>query len=175
MTHLMGQYSYELDKTHPRANSEGQVYQHILIAEKILQRRLKPGETVHHKDLDKRDNNPSNLIVFSTKGDHTRFHAYGCNENDLILTEDGSYTVDQKKKETVCENCGGKFVQKRSGKHKFCSPQCAIMGARTDRGAKYVDIPDKASIQEKLKTQTKTALAEEFGVSRTTINRWLSR
>ena len=35
---LLGQYKYIIDKTHPRANSEGAVYEHIIIAEEKLGR-----------------------------------------------------------------------------------------------------------------------------------------
>lgn len=47
---------------------------HRIIAEKMLGRKLKKGEVVHHIDGNKTNNNPSNLMVFSSQGEHARFH-----------------------------------------------------------------------------------------------------
>lgn len=58
---------------HPNANSRNCVYEHQLVAEKKLGRYLMKGETVHHIDFDKSNNNPDNLIVL-TKSDHIKLH-----------------------------------------------------------------------------------------------------
>jgi hypothetical protein len=39
-----------------------------------LGRELKPKETVHHIDKDGTNNNPENIMVFASHGDHIRFH-----------------------------------------------------------------------------------------------------
>ena len=101
---LMGQYEYVIDATHPRANSEGQVYVHIIVAEEKLGRRLLVDETVHHRDLNKLNNHPENLLIFATKSDHTRFHVFNCDESFLELTPNGSYIC--KAKTHVCMDCG---------------------------------------------------------------------
>jgi len=46
-----------------------------LVAEKKLGRFLEDSETVHHINGIKDDNRPENIKVFSSTGDHTRFHA----------------------------------------------------------------------------------------------------
>lgn len=101
---LLGQYKYIIDKTHPRANSEGAVYEHIIAAEQKLNRPLLPEEVVHHKDLNKLNNNPENILVFASNGDHSRFHSSGCNENLLVLTQNGSYECEKIKYR--CVDCG---------------------------------------------------------------------
>jgi len=41
--------------------------------EKILGRKLHPNERVHHLDGDKSNNNPENLMLFSTGSEHIKF------------------------------------------------------------------------------------------------------
>ena len=57
-------YSYE--KTYGR-------HTHRIVAERILGRPLKPGEIVHHIDGNKRNNDPSNLMIM-TQSEHARLH-----------------------------------------------------------------------------------------------------
>ena len=47
---------------------------HRVVAEKMLGRKLRPGEVVHHIDGDKRNNRPENLMVFASQSEHVAWH-----------------------------------------------------------------------------------------------------
>ncbi len=51
----------------------GQDYEHRLVAEALLGRRLRTSEAVHHFNDDRQDNRPENLAVMA-RGDHIAMH-----------------------------------------------------------------------------------------------------
>jgi len=60
--------------SHHLANNQGWAYEHQLVAEKMLGRRLKPEEIVHHRDGDKGNNSPANIEVCDGHPEHNRQH-----------------------------------------------------------------------------------------------------
>ncbi len=56
-------YIYESAPGHPRADKGGRVYQHILVAEKVLGKYLPEGAEVHHVDGNGKDNRNDNLVI----------------------------------------------------------------------------------------------------------------
>jgi HNH endonuclease len=48
--------------------------EHRVVMEKVLGRKLEKHEIVHHKDEDKRNNNPENLQLYSSNAEHLRDH-----------------------------------------------------------------------------------------------------
>lgn len=73
-------YMRVLMPDHPRALSNGYVWEHFLVAEKIIGRPLKyygkndpRNENVHHKDSDKRNNHPSNLKIMIDGREHSLY------------------------------------------------------------------------------------------------------
>lgn len=55
---------------HPRADRHGYVREHRLTMETVLGRGLEQHEVVHHLDGDKQNNDPANLEVFASNGQH---------------------------------------------------------------------------------------------------------
>ena len=60
---------------------------HRWIAEKMLGKKLKPNEVVHHINEDKLDNNPDNLAVLPDQDTHERIHGYKNKKGWNILTK----------------------------------------------------------------------------------------
>ena len=58
---------------HRLADSRGYVRLHILLAEYYYNRKLKPGEVVHHKNRNRQDNRKENLVIM-TKKEHDALH-----------------------------------------------------------------------------------------------------
>lgn len=67
-------YRYILMPMHPDARPNGYILEHRLIAEKMIGRRLKKKEVVHHINRNTFDNRPENLKVLSGHAEHRREH-----------------------------------------------------------------------------------------------------
>lgn len=49
---------------------------HVAVVKAEIGRDLKPGETIHHIDGGRLNNDPANLFLFRTSGAHTRWHRF---------------------------------------------------------------------------------------------------
>ncbi len=58
---------------HPWPRKGGYVLEHVRVMELQIGRRIEPGEVVHHKDHDKRNNDLDNLEL-TRAGEHSRHH-----------------------------------------------------------------------------------------------------
>ena len=158
---LLGQYEYIINKSHPRANADGSVYVHMIVAEEKLGRYLLPEEVVHHKDLNKLNNNPNNLMVFASNSDHSRFHASGCNEDILSLNENGVYVC--KKQQFTCIDCGEEITR-----YGVRCKKCAAIHERK------VSRPTQTELFDMILNHNGnfTRVAKEYGVSDNAVRKW---
>lgn len=144
---------------HKKANLQGNVRLHILIAEQKLGRELVEDECVHHLDLNKHNNEPDNLIVFKTNEDHSRFHKTGIK----IEIEPNVYiSPKQYGKCPVCNN----FFHKRESNLVYCCHECSEIAQRK------VERPSKEELFELIKTTTFVEIGKKYNVSDNTVRKW---
>ena len=147
---------------HPKAMSSkvwnGYIYEHILVAEKMLGRFLKKGETVHHEDEVRSNNTESNIKVFKTKGDHNRYHKGSPAEK----LQDGTYTC--KKTSCICIDCG-KETSKSS--YNRCW-ECYLINNSEK-------IPSKEELQQLIFKIPTTHIAKQYGVSGKAVEKWCKK
>jgi hypothetical protein len=110
-----GDYIYALVPDHPRRTKNGYVLAHRVIVENSIGRLLLNNEEVHHIDLDRHNNDISNLQLINNH-EHRLLH--------------GSLR-HRKITKCVCKNCNcnfDRFSNKMHGKEfddVFCSKRCS--------------------------------------------------
>lgn len=171
-------YVYIYMPSHHRADTSGNIYEHIIIAEQKLGRPLTKEEVAHHKDKNRSNNSPENLIVFATNADHTRYHAGGTLElvGDHYIskpTEEMAkkalkrgLTIEDYKKEysdysyllNHCKICGAECLD------IYCSQKCSHISQQK------INIT-KEELKELIYQHTFTEIGKIYGVSDTAIRK----
>lgn len=188
ITYLNGYIAIYLPE-HKRAFDNGCVYEHILIAEKMLNRELKPEECVHHIDKNRTNNSESNLMVFATNNDHISFHnganaymqsdgSYKCeteNENviykyinrtkkDINNNIDDTGSIRIIKKKIKCDLCPVCKINYKTPKAKMCL-ECA-------KKQQAKNIPPKEVLSEYIYKYSFKKIGLMFGVSDSAVKKW---
>lgn len=94
-------------RAHHLADVRGYAYEHRMVAECNLGRRLLPGEQVHHRDEDDRQNNDwSNLVVCADVLEHRVHH------RSSVLPSRAVQLPSERNEMTKCAcGCGGEFLK----------------------------------------------------------------
>lgn len=144
--------------THHRARSNGCVDRHIIEAEKMIGRELRPEEVVHHKDQNRRNFDQKNLMVFVSESDHARFHKTGiCVETDECGVYIAPLCYINK-----CLVCGQSIRNTQHGKCK----RCYALEHRK------VEHPSADKLSELLQNNSFVAIGKIYGVSDNTVRKW---
>jgi hypothetical protein len=131
------------DASHPRANSKGEVYEHVQIAERALGRYLPTGAEIHHVDENPSNNAQTNLVICQDKAYHKLLHvrarivrAGGNPNTHLICSKCG----EPKPLEMFSMNRGNKGT----GRQNACRPCAAIYWRdRQDFLNTYIPAPNE--------------------------------
>lgn len=133
-------------------------YEHILVAEEMLDRPLKSGEVVHHLDSNRSNNSPDNLLVLSGPM-HAKLHTW-MDKNIIIPKPDYQERIDR-----GCVRC--QICDKPIDSNmKFCSPEHASQ-ARTSEIK-----PDKETLEALVQNTPMTKIGSEYGVSDNAVRKW---
>jgi hypothetical protein len=90
-------------KKHHLSDVRGYAYEHRIIAEKKIKRRLLPNEQVHHLDENKLNNNAENLEVVKSIKHHRFLHRIG--NNKLKMPDEENILI-----KCIC-GCGLEFFK----------------------------------------------------------------
>lgn len=171
---------------HHRAFDNGCVYEHILVAEKMLERLLLPDEVVHHKDRDRTNNSENNLMVFASEEDHALYHAGA----EIILQENGSYKSEriyQVYHQFVDEAKDGDGVETIKMKKKilykdlcsFCNTHyksiTSEMCVECYKNKRVEHIPPKEELEKLIGKMSFVKIGEMYGVSDNAVRKWCLR
>jgi hypothetical protein len=132
------------------------VYEHVLIAEEILDRSIKEGEVVHHLDENRANNSPDNLLVLSNPM-HVKLHGW-LNKHEIIPN-----AKQEKRLQLGCVRCG--ICEKPiEGSMVYCSVTCAQSSEAVAKEHKY-EHPTKEQLEKLVWSKSTVKIASELGVS----------
>ena len=147
---------------HPRAivsgSFEGYVYEHVLVAENMLGRRLLEGEVVHHLDFNKSNNSPDNLLVISNPM-HVKLHRW---LDNYTLTPSEKQAARTKLGCVRCLVCSNPILPDK----QYCSDKCHKVG--TSKAIR----PSKEELFDLVWSKPTTQIAKDFNVSDKAIEKW---
>ena len=155
MTQQINGYILIYLPSHPKANNDGYVYEHIVVAENKLGRPLRDGEIVHHIDGNRSNNSPDNLLVFKSRGDHVAFH------NHHIFKMDGDTAYCPIRCQHYCKICGKPIAR--------CNKAFCIDCFKAENRKR---VPPRETLKELLKTKSFVAIGREYGVTDNAVRKW---
>ena len=166
-----GYIAYYLPKHH-LANKSGKVYEHMIVAEQMLGRKLKPEEVVHHNDRNRKNNSFDNLMVFKTNSDHSAYHA----GRDIVLEGDVYVAIGKYQHRKYQDKNGIRIAVKNE------CPYCgrlknsrAKMCLECHKKEQAENIPPKEELYKLLKDNSVCAIGRIYHVSDNAIRKWCKK
>lgn len=157
---------------HHRADKNGFVYEHVLVAEEKIGRDLNPEEVVHHTNHIRNDNRPENIMVFATKADHSRFHRIKEKIEACDVDKDGVYSCS----ESTNDSSYKKYKEQIELNH------CRICGREIDPKADlcrecHLDFirqnwPTREYLKREVRLKSFEEIGREFDVCGKTVSKW---
>ncbi len=135
---------------------EGYVYEHRIIAEQFMGRRLNEDEDVHHLDSNRSNNLNRNLLVLET-GQHMKLHVW---LQQHVITPIEGTKVDREKILKYC-NCGVQI----NNDANYCSTTCS----HNDK--KRIPELTAGELHKLVWSKPTVEVAKEFGVSDVAISK----
>ena len=166
-------YKLVYSPDHPKAlksgSNKGFVYEHIKVMTDELGRDIKPGEEVHHLDLDKHNNNPENLLLL-TSSSHTKLHNW-INQGAKFTKPVGNHKVSPKVPTRYCLNpsCNNIVKDKRN---VYCSKECLFGDVRAENPGRKITKPDKDTLKEDIENMSMVEVGRKYDVSDNAARKW---
>lgn len=122
-------YAFVRVKGHPRADSKGDVLEHIVVAERAIGRYLVEPNCVHHVDHDRSNNENSNLVICEDQTYHLLLH-----RRERIVQKGGNPNKDR-----ICSRCDVLIVGHSFGEYGSLCRDCydAWRGERAAYAARW--------------------------------------
>lgn len=158
-------YEPEHKRAMTNENWKGFVYEHILVAEKYLNRKIRDEEVVHHLDGNRSNNRRENLLVLE-HSQHGKLH-FWLETGAPFLKKNGMQGLNSGKSKIVepefCKSCGRTLQEKQIG---YCSPEHAKFARR-----KAIR-PTRNQLEKDIKNLSWLAIGRKYGVSDNAVRKW---
>jgi hypothetical protein len=145
---LINGYQYFCDNSHPLSNKNGYVYYHRHVASIKVGNWLTPSEYVHHKDGNKLNNDPDNLMILSNAEHSTLEQNIRGNFREI----------------NYCTKCGTKLANNRQKSVTGLCPKCYGLSKR-----KFD--PSKEEFYQLIQKLPMIKIGKLYGVSETAIRK----
>ena len=169
---------YRAFKEH-KSGHQGYVYEHILVAEIIVGRKLEPKEIVHHLDLTRSNNSPENLLVIN-KDQHNKLHSWinlglpilGKNRlhKTLVLIKKDEIKTHKERKIVSIRRCKICEFPLFGDQKETCSVKCNKKIIKLYK--RKVKWPTKRKLKLLLKKYPWTTIGKKYKVSDNAVRKW---
>lgn len=144
-------------------NWNGYVYEHIVVAENQIKRRLQKNEVVHHLDFDRLNNRSENLLVID-RGQHSKLHIW-LDKGAPGWERPGENWVNSKKPK-FCSYCD---ITLQGKQQKYCSIAC------NSRSQRRIDRPTYEQLMQDVDFMTMEAIGTKYNVSSNAVRKWIKQ